>query len=93
MAASNTITNPFPGPAMVTCEPPKIETTTPPATAAIIPASGGASDAIASPKPRGKAISETTKPENRFLGRLFNEAAKPVLLLIFMGLNDEHISW
>ena len=87
------MTNPFPGPAMVTCEPPKIETTTPPATAAIIPAKGGASDAIASPKPRGKKIRETTKPENRFLGRLFNESANPALLLIFIGLNDEDICW
>ena len=64
--AKRTMTNPFPGPAMVTCEPPNKATTIPPATAAIIPESGGASEAMASPKPKGKAISETTKPAKTF---------------------------
>ena len=66
IAANKTITKPFPGPAIVTCEPPKTETIRPPATAAIIPASGGASDAMARPKPNGNAIKETTNPENIF---------------------------
>jgi hypothetical protein len=46
-----------------------IETTIPPAIAAIIPAIGGASDASAKPRPKGRAIRETTKPEKIFLGK------------------------
>ena len=91
MDANNTITKPLPGPAMVTYEPPKTETTIPPATAEIIPANGGASEAIARPKPKGNAIKETTKPENTFCGSVFKESEKDALLLIFMGLNDENI--
>jgi len=60
------MTSPFPGPAIVTCDPPNNATTIPPATAAIIPDSGGASDAIASPNPKGNAISETTNPAKTF---------------------------
>ena len=63
-----TTTRPFPGPVMVTLEPPIKETTIPPTIAAIIPEIGGAPEAKASPKPKGRAIRETTKPEKRFLG-------------------------
>ena len=63
-----TTTRPFPGPVMVTLEPPIKETTIPPTIAAIIPEIGGAPEANASPKPKGRAIRETTKPEKRFLG-------------------------
>ena len=68
MAPKRTMTKPFPGPVIVTLEPPRIDTTIPPTTAAIIPDIGGASLASASPKPRGRAINETTKPENKFFG-------------------------
>ena len=66
IAARITTTNPFPGPVMVTLEPPIKETTIPPTMAAIIPEIGGAPEAKANPKPRGRAINETTKPEKRF---------------------------
>jgi hypothetical protein len=52
---------------MVTCEPPKMATTTPPTTEAIIPAIGGNPEAIARPKAKGIAISETTKPAKTLL--------------------------
>ena len=68
MAPNRTITKPFPGPVIVTLEPPKRETTIPPTTAAIIPEIGGASLANANPRPKGSAIRDTTKPENKFLG-------------------------
>ena len=35
--------------------------------AAMNPEMGGAPDASANPKPKGSAINETTKPENRVL--------------------------
>ena len=55
---------------MVTLEPPIKETTIPPTIAAIIPEIGGAPEANASPKPKGRAIRETTKPEKGFLESL-----------------------
>jgi hypothetical protein len=69
MAPSNTMTIPLPGPVMVTCDPPNIATIIPPATDAITPEIGGASEANARPNPKGRAISETTKPEKMFLGK------------------------
>ena len=63
-----TTTNPFPGPVIVTLEPPIKETTTPPTIAAMMPEIGGAPEAMARPKPKGSAIKETTNPEKRFLG-------------------------
>ena len=54
---------------MVTLEPPRIDTTIPPTTAAMIPEIGGASLAIANPSPSGRAIRETTNPENIFWGK------------------------
>ena len=68
MAARITTTNPFPGPVIVTLEPPNKAQTIPPTMAAIIPEIGGAPEAKANPKPNGNAINETTKPENKFLG-------------------------
>ena len=68
MAPKITTTKPFPGPVMVTLEPPNKATTVPPTTAAIIPEIGGAPEAKAKPKPKGNAIKETTKPENKFFG-------------------------
>ena len=68
MAARITTTKPFPGPVMVTFDPPNKATTVPPTTAAIIPEIGGAPEAKANPNPKGSAIKETTKPENRFVG-------------------------
>jgi hypothetical protein len=77
-----TITRPFPGPVMVRCDPPNIDTTIPPAMAAIIPAIGGASEAMAKPRPKGKAIKETTKPEKMFLGKPPKNCLKGVVLFI-----------
>ena len=59
-----TIDKPFGS--LVTKLPPRIETITPPTIAVITPAIGGASLAIASPRPRGNAIRLTTNPENMF---------------------------
>jgi hypothetical protein len=67
---------------MVRCEPPRIATTAPPTTAAIIPEIGGIPEAIAKPKPRGSAIRETTKPENILAGK---EPTHPETL--FMSYN------
>jgi hypothetical protein len=88
MADRITITRPFPGPVMVRCDPPRIETTIPPAMAAIIPAIGGASEAIAKPKPKGNAINETTNPEKIFLGRSPINCLKVAALVIVSGVND-----
>ena len=41
-----------------------------------IPAIGGASEAIANPKPKGKATKETTKPEKIFAGSNAKEEGK-----------------
>ena len=68
IAARITTTNPFPGPVIVTLEPPIKETTIPPTMAAITPEIGGAPEAKANPKPNGSAIKETTKPANKLLG-------------------------
>ena len=68
IAPNITTTSPFPGPVIVTCDPPAIATTTPPTIAATIPEIGGAPLAKAKPKPKGSAIRETTNPENIFLG-------------------------
>jgi UDP-glucose 6-dehydrogenase len=54
----------------------------PPATEAIIPDSGGASEAIANPKPNGKAISDTTNPEKIFFGNADKNETTPVCLPI-----------
>ena len=59
----------------------------------MIPASGGASEAIASPSPKGNAIRETTKPEKTFCGIERSDSEKDAFLLISVGLNDEHIGW
>ena len=67
------MTNPFPGPVMVTFDPPNIEATTPPTTAAMIPEMGGASLAKAKPSPKGRAISDTTKPRKNILGKCGNK--------------------
>jgi hypothetical protein len=55
---------------IVTFDPPKMATRIPPATEAITPEMGGASDASARPSPKGSAISETTNPEKIFLGKV-----------------------
>ncbi len=68
MALKITTTSPFPGPVMVTFDPPKIEHTKPPTIAAIIPDIGGAPEANANPRPNGRATNETTNPEKIFLG-------------------------
>ena len=80
---TTTTTKPFPGPVIVTLEPPKIAVTIPPIIAAIIPEIGGAPEAKAKPKPNGNAIKETTKPEKIFLGislaNILNEFALAIL--------------
>ena len=88
MAESNTITKPFPGPVMVNCEPPNKATTDPPTIAAITPAIGGASEAIARPSPKGKATSETTKPAKRFLGKSLTKERTADFLFMSCVLND-----
>ena len=75
--------NPLPGPVIVTLEPPRIDTRIPPTTAAIIPEIGGASLAIASPSPSGRAIRETTNPEKIFFG---SEWIKFLVWLFFFGV-------
>jgi hypothetical protein len=82
MEERTTITRPFPGPVMVRCDPPNTETTIPPAMAAMIPAIGGASEAMAKPRPKGKAIRETTKPEKMFLGKPPKNFLKGAALII-----------
>ena len=82
IAMSKTPTNPFPGPTIVIWLPPIIETIIPPTTAAIMPAMGGASLAMANPNPKGKAIRLTTKPENMFLGNTLKKS----FMLFFFGL-------
>ena len=54
---------------MVRCDPPKTEQTIPPTIDAITPAIGGASEAMASPRPSGSATRDTTNPEKIFFGR------------------------
>ena len=51
---------------MVRCDPPKTEQTIPPTIDAITPAIGGASEAMASPRPSGSATRDTTNPEKIF---------------------------
>ena len=82
IATSSTPTKPFPGPEMVTWLPPKIDTSSPPTTAAIIPEIGGASLAMASPSPKGSAIKLTTNPEKIFFG----SALKNAWMLLFLEL-------
>ena len=79
-ATNMTPTSPLPGPEMVTLLPPRIETKTPPTTAAITPAIGGASLAIARPSPNGSAIRLTTKPLKIFLG---NALKNPLMSVFF----------
>jgi len=50
----------------------------------MIPEMGGASEAIASPNPSGKAIKETTKPEKIFFGSAF---ANVCMLFFFAPRN------
>ena len=71
IAIKTTPTRPFPGPEIVTKLPPRTETMTPPTIAVMTPAIGGASLAMASPRPNGSAIRLTTKPENIFFGSAF----------------------
>ena len=52
--------------------------------AAIIPEIGGASLARAIPKPKGRAISETTNPENKFLGSVEMKLA----FLLFLAIKS-----
>ena len=73
IAIRTTPTSPFPGPVIVTLLPPKMDTSIPPTTAVIIPDIGGASLAIASPKPRGSAIRLTTNPEKIFRGSVLKK--------------------
>ena len=82
MEDNTATTNPFPGPAIVTCVPPKIETIKPPTTAEIIPAMGGAPEANASPKPIGRAIRETTKPAKILAGSCFTNV---LVVVLFKG--------
>lgn len=83
MAPNNTMNKPLPGPVMVTLEPPRTDTTIPPTTAAMIPEIGGASLAIANPSPSGRAIRETTNPENIFCGKVW---IKFLVWLVFLGV-------
>ena len=71
---------------MVTLEPPITEVITPPTMAAIIPDIGGAPDARAKPNPRGSAINETTKPENKFFGSSPKKVLKVFFLFIILRL-------
>jgi hypothetical protein len=48
----------------------------------MIPAMGGASEAMANPSPKGKAMSETTKPEKIFLGKSPKNCLKGLALFI-----------
>ena len=73
---------------MVKFEPPRIETITPPEMAEIIPAMGGASEAMASPSPSGRAIRETTKPEKMFFGRPVKKVLIGLALFMFLGINN-----
>jgi hypothetical protein len=59
-----------------------MDTITPPTMAVITPAIAGASLAIASPKPSGRAIKLTTNPENTFLGSCLKKSA----MLFFLDL-------
>ena len=86
MALKITTTKPLPGPVIVTLEPPKIAQTTPPTIAAIIPEIGGAPDAKANPKPRGKATKDTTNPEKIFLGISLMNNFLELFLLITLQL-------
>ena len=52
---SSTTTRPLPGPVIVNLEPPIIEQITPPTIEARTPEIGGASEAIAKPRARGRA--------------------------------------
>jgi hypothetical protein len=81
-----TTTNPFPGPVIVTLDPPIKETTIPPTIAAIIPEIGGAPEANASPKPNGSAIKETTNPEKRFCGISPKNVLKGVVFCIYFTI-------
>jgi hypothetical protein len=74
MAPKTATTKPFPGPVIVTFPPPNTETIIPPTIAEITPEIGGAPEAIANPKPRGKATNETTKPANKLEGIDLNRA-------------------
>ena len=86
MEIKTTPTKPFPGPEMVTKLPPKIETIIPPTIAVITPAIGGASLAIANPKPNGSAIRLTTKPENIFLGKAFTSPTNEASFVLIVQL-------
>jgi hypothetical protein len=66
---------------IVRWEPPRTATTVPPTTAPIIPEIGGIPEAIASPSPKGRAIKDTTKPENIFAGSALNHEADKALLM------------
>ena len=81
---NKTITKPLPGPVIVNCDPPKTATTIPPTTDAITPETGGASDAIASPRPRGSATKDTTNPANKFLGISFMKSFIIYAIILFM---------
>ncbi|CAI8417636.1 MAG: Uncharacterised protein [Cryomorphaceae bacterium] len=93
MAASVTTAKPFPGPVMVTKEPPMCATRIPPITAEISPAIAGAPEASASAMEMGKATSETTNPALRSDCQLSLNPLNPLVGLCidqrFSGMYDQ----
>jgi hypothetical protein len=87
IAAKITTTKPFPGPVIVTLEPPIKDTTVPPTMAAIMPEMGGAPEAKAKPKPNGSAIKETTKPANKFWGTSDKNTLNVLFFFIYFTIN------
>ena len=73
---------------IVRFDPPKIEQIIPPTIEAITPAIGGASEAIARPKPRGRATRETTNPEKIFFGSELKNDITPLSLFIFFHFHN-----
>ena len=65
-AASTIATNPAAGPATLICDELKAPITIPPIMPDTTPESGGAPDANAIPRHKGKATKNTTKPEAKF---------------------------
>ena len=86
MALKITTTKPLPGPVIVTLDPPKIAQIIPPTIAAMIPEIGGAPDANAKPRPKGKATKETTNPEKIFIGRSLMNIFLELFLFIILQL-------
>ena len=95
MAPNVTTAKPFPGPVMVTKDPPRCATKIPPITAEIKPAIAGAPEARASAIEIGKATRETTKPAFKSACQFSVNPLKPLLGLCmaqnFSGVYNKEI--